>query len=87
MTVRDASTILKMQFVSDTTFVLEGKVMAKAAMPHQGHGKHLCYLNNLGFQNSNLKEYKALVKDGKFLCKACGRVAVSQKSLCKPVRL
>jgi hypothetical protein len=61
--------------------------MAKAKMPHPGHGKHLCYLNNLGFQLSNPKEYKTLVKNGKFLCKVCGRVAGRQGSLCKPVKL
>jgi hypothetical protein len=61
--------------------------MAKTVMPHPGHGKHLCYLNNLGFQISNAKEYKALVKDGKFYCKVCGRVAASKTNLCKPVKL
>jgi len=62
-------------------------VMDKAEMPHAGHAKHLCYLNNLGYQVSNPKEFKALVKDGKFLCKVCGRVAVNDKNLCKPVAL
>ncbi|MHC4345816.1 MAG: hypothetical protein ACYSUP_14155 [Planctomycetota bacterium] len=61
--------------------------MAKAAMPHASHAKHLCYLNNLGYQVSNPKEYKALVKDGKVVCKVCGRVAASAKNLCKPVKL
>jgi len=61
--------------------------MAKAKMPHPGHGKHLCYLNNLGFQISNPKAYKSLVKNGKFLCKVCGRVAGRQGSLCKPAKL
>jgi hypothetical protein len=61
--------------------------MAKVKMPHSGHGKHLCYLNNLGFQVSNEKEYKQLVKNPEFLCKNCGRVAVSQDNLCKPVKL
>ena len=61
--------------------------MAKGAMPHAGHDKHLCYLNNLGFQISNPKDYKALVTDGKFYCKVCGRVAVSEKNLCKPIKL
>ena len=61
--------------------------MTKAEMPHAGHAKHLCYLNNLGYQVSNPNEYKELVKDGKFLCKVCGRVAVSEKNLCKPVKL
>ena len=61
--------------------------MAKSSMPHPGHARHLCYLNNLGYQVSNPKEYKDLVKDGKFLCKVCGRVAVNDKNLCKPVKL
>jgi hypothetical protein len=56
-------------------------------MPHPGHARHLCYLNNLGYQVSNPKEYKELVKDGKFLCKVCGRVAVNDRNLCKPVKL
>ena len=61
--------------------------MAKAEMPHAGHGKHLCYLNNMGFQISHAQEYKKLVRDGRFLCEICGRVAASEKNLCKPVKL
>ena len=37
--------------------------MAKEKMPHPGHNKHLCYLNNIGMQLSSPAEYKALVKD------------------------
>lgn len=58
--------------------------MAKAQMPHPGHDKHLCYLNNLAFQVSNPEEYKMLVKDAKFFCKNCGRAAADAKNLCKP---
>ena len=61
--------------------------MAKTQMPHDSHEQHLCYLNNLGFQSSNLKDYKELVKDGKFVCKICGRVAAEEKNLCKAVSL
>lgn len=61
--------------------------MANAKMPHPGHAKHLCYLNNIGFQLSEPKEYKSLVKNGEHLCKICGRVAVDEKNLCKPVKL
>ncbi len=61
--------------------------MAKTEMPHPGHGAHLCYLNNLGFQISNPEEYKRLVRDGKYLCKVCGRVAAKKENLCKPVDL
>jgi len=63
------------------------KIMAQAKMPHPGHGKHLCYLTNLGFQFSNPKDYKALVKNGKFVCRVCGRVAGKKTNLCKPVGL
>jgi hypothetical protein len=61
--------------------------MAQAPMPHPEHDKHLCYLNNLGFQISHTDQYKQLVHNGKFMCKVCGRVAASEKSLCKPVEL
>ena len=61
--------------------------MAKAQMPHPGHDKHLCYLNNLGFQISNPGDYKELVRDGKFVCKICGRVAAKEINLCKPAKL
>jgi len=61
--------------------------MAKAQMPHPGHDKHLCYLNNLGFQISNPKDYEELVRDGKFVCKICGRVAAKEINLCKPAKL
>lgn len=61
--------------------------MAKATMPHPGHTEHLCYLNNIGLQLSNPGAYKAMVKGGKFVCRLCGRVAVSEKNLCKPAKL
>lgn len=65
----------------------KGNTMAKPEMPHPGHDRHLCYLNNLGFQISNPEEYKTLVRDAQFLCKVCGRVATNEKNLCKPVKL
>ena len=61
--------------------------MAETKMPHDGHDKHLCYLNNLGFQISNAEDYKKLVRKGKYMCKVCGRVAADQKNLCQPVEL
>jgi hypothetical protein len=61
--------------------------MNEVKMPHPEHGKHLCYLNNLGFQLSNEEDYKQLVRNPKFMCKNCGRVAASQDNLCKPVKL
>lgn len=61
--------------------------MTKAEMPHPGHDKHLCYLNNLGFQASNPEDYKSLVREPQFMCKNCGRVAASAKNLCNPEKL
>jgi hypothetical protein len=61
--------------------------MAKAKMPHPAHEKHLCYLNNLGLQLSDPQAYKKLVKNGKFLCRLCGRVAAQKNNLCKPMAL
>jgi len=61
--------------------------MAKLKMPHPGHRKHLCYLTNIGYQFSNPKEYRALIRNGKFVCRVCGRVAAEQENLCKPAKL
>ena len=61
--------------------------MAVIKMPHPGHDKHLCYLNNLEFQKSNAEDYKELIKNPKFFCENCGRSAANEKNLCKPVTL
>jgi hypothetical protein len=61
--------------------------MAKPQMPHPGHDKHLCYLNNLGFQMSNPKEYAEMIRQPRFMCKLCGRAAANKENLCKPVKL
>lgn len=61
--------------------------MAQAKMPHEKHEEHLCYLHNLGFLQTNLEEWKALVRNPKFVCQNCGRAAASDKNLCKPDKL
>ena len=61
--------------------------MAEIKMPHPAHEEHLCLLENIGYVKSSLSEYKKLVKDPKFVCKACGRVAASEKNLCAPEKL
>ena len=48
-------------------------------MTHEEHSKSLCsYELNV----SNLDEYRELVRDGKYMCKHCGRVSVKAKNLC-----
>ena len=61
--------------------------MAGLKMPHPDHEQHLCLLQNVGYLKANLNDFKNLVKDGKFICRNCGRVAASEKNLCNPDKL
>jgi hypothetical protein len=61
--------------------------METPAIPHAMHDEHLCYLVNMGYIESNLKDFKELVKDAKFVCKKCGRSADSDENLCKPTKI
>ena len=49
----------------------------------ENHANHLCMVAEKGIDT----DYKALVKDGRFVCTGCGRVAASEKSLCAPEAL
>ena len=54
-------------------------------IPHLGHGRHLCHLvEDIGI---SVEEYKKLIKNPKFLCKKCGRVAAREENLCEPIKL
>jgi hypothetical protein len=61
--------------------------MKKPEIPHVMHDEHLCYLVNMGYIESNLNDYKELVKDAKFVCKKCGRSADSNENLCQPHKI
>ncbi len=61
--------------------------MQTPQMPHPEHDKHLCYLTNLHFHQSNWEEYKQLVEGARYVCKLCGRSAADKDRLCKPVKL
>lgn len=61
--------------------------MAETKMPHPEHEQHLCYLQNIGYVQSNLEDYKKLVKNPQYVCKNCGRAAASSGNLCKPEKL
>ena len=45
------------------------------------HEKHLCSIVDKGI---SVEEYEKLVKNGKFVCMECGRVAVKKENLCYP---
>ena len=53
--------------------------------PHIGHKKHLCYMCQSG--DCSLEQVKTLVKDAKFICRICGRVAAAEVNLCNPAPL
>ncbi len=61
--------------------------MAEKKMPHAHHEEHLCYLQNIGFVESNLNDYKDLVRNPKYVCANCGRAAAEETNLCKPEKL
>ena len=61
--------------------------MQKPAMPHPDHENHLCYLENVGYINEYPEAYKELVRNGKYMCRLCGRVAAVKENLCAPERL
>ena len=52
--------------------------------PHLGHVNHLCDMAKRGV---DLNTYKELVRDPKFICRKCGRVAAKEENLCEPVPL
>ncbi len=47
--------------------------------------KKLCEIKQL--LKKDLGEYAKLVRDPKFICKSCGRVANKKALLCDPVKL
>ena len=49
--------------------------------------KTLCDLESQGFVAKHFKDYKKLVRHGKYVCVSCGRVARRKKNLCDPKRL
>jgi hypothetical protein len=49
--------------------------------------KKLCSLVKKDGLKEDLKGFKKLVREPKFLCKKCGRAAEKEKHLCKAVEL
>ncbi len=56
-------------------------------MPHPGHEQHLCHLVENGLLKNKPEEFIPLVKNGKFMCSGCGRIAASPDNLCAPQEL
>ncbi len=52
--------------------------------PHTGHENHLCAM----VEDKGLtKEMKPLVKNAKYVCMCCGRVAANKANICSPESL
>ena len=61
--------------------------MKTIRMPHTNHENHLCYLQNVGWVQNSLEGYKEPVRDGTYLCRACGRMATEEENVCLPGKL
>jgi hypothetical protein len=53
----------------------------------ESHGQHLCYFVSQGIHLTEPQNYEAMVRDPKYKCKHCGRVAKNDGNLCGPVSL
>ena len=53
--------------------------------PHIGHKNHLCEIAEEG--RVALSDVKEMVRNPKFICRKCGRVAANEENLCEPVKL
>jgi len=51
-----------------------------------GHAVKMCALTCCSC-SMDLKKVKALVKEPKYICESCGRVADKAKNLCQPAAL
>ena len=49
--------------------------------------KKLCSLVKNGLHKEDLKAYKELLRDAKYVCKKCGRAAAKSKCLCKASKI
>lgn len=52
--------------------------------PHTGHENHLCEMIKKG---ATYDEYYNLIRDAKFICRQCGRVARKAENLCDPTSI
>jgi hypothetical protein len=70
-------------------FKIQGSRQTKSTqLPHPGQDKHLCYLTNMHFHQSNWPETKIWSKAHQSSAKLCGRSAGRQKPDCAgPVKL
>jgi hypothetical protein len=51
------------------------------------HKQHLCQLHDSGLHKTKPEQYAHLVKNPKYVCKSCGRVAAAEQNLCAPIPL
>jgi hypothetical protein len=57
--------------------------MAKSVHTAKEHAEKMCALACCP-HDLPLKKIKSLVKEAKYICKACARVAADKKNLCQP---
>jgi hypothetical protein len=61
------------------------KTQADAGCDTELHGEHLCYIISQGLDLTDALEYEALVREPRFRCGHCRRMARNGENLCVPI--
>ena len=70
---------------SQPEMYITGESGYQPSSPHIGHKHHLCVMAYQG--EVTLEQMKDLVRNPKFICEKCGRVAANADNLCQPSAL
>ena len=51
------------------------------------HSQHLCYIYCHRLHDKDAEQFEEMLKDAKYLCLGCDRMAKNKENLCEPVKI